>query len=134
MYGTYFHFRRAFTAATIPGAWEIGSLGLYTINSVIYTTSATLITVFLALAAGYGFGKFNFRITRYFYTFFIMGLLVTAHSVLVPLFVLETRIGIDDTRLGVLLPYVAFGLPFMVYLATSYIRGIPTSLEGGSPH
>jgi raffinose/stachyose/melibiose transport system permease protein len=110
-------------------AWEIGNLGLYTINSIIYTTIATVITVFLALAAGYGFGKFGFRISRYLYTFFVMGLLVTAHSVLVPLFVLETRLGIDNTRFGVLLPYVAFGLPFMVYLATSYIRGIPDSLE-----
>jgi raffinose/stachyose/melibiose transport system permease protein len=120
---------RGFFVRNYTRAWEIGNLGLYTINSVIYTASATLVTVFLALGAGYGFGKFGFRISRYLYTFFIMGLLVTAHSVLVPLFILETRLGIDDTRLGVLLPYVGFGLPFMIYLATSYIRGIPTSLE-----
>lgn len=110
-------------------AWEIGSLGLYTINSVIYTTLSTGLTVFLALGAGYGFAKFGFRISGYLYTFFIMGLLVTAHSVLVPLFILETRLGIDDTRLGVLIPYIGFGLPFMIYLATSFIRGIPDSLE-----
>jgi raffinose/stachyose/melibiose transport system permease protein len=110
-------------------AWEIGSLGLYTINSVIYTTLSTGLTVFLALGAGYGFAKFGFRISGYLYTFFIMGLLVTAHSVLVPLFILETRLGIDDTRLGVLIPYIGFGLPFMIYLASSFIRGIPDSLE-----
>tara|TARA_B100000614_G_scaffold21435_1_gene17086 strand:- start:354 stop:1202 length:849 start_codon:yes stop_codon:yes gene_type:complete len=110
-------------------AWRLGNLGLYTINSVVYTASATVITVFLALGAGYGFGKFGYRISGYLYTFFIMGLLVTAHSVLVPLFILETRLSIDDTRFGVILPYVAFGLPFMVYLATSFIRGIPDSLE-----
>ena len=111
------------------GAWTIGDLGLYTINSVIYTATATTVTVFLALGAGYGFAKFGFRISKYLHTFFVMGLLVTAHSVLVPLFILETRLGIDDTRLGVLIPYVGFGLPFMVYLATSFIRGIPDSLE-----
>lgn len=110
-------------------AWTIGDLGLYTINSIIYTATATTITVFLALGAGYGFAKFGFRISKYLHTFFVMGLLVTAHSVLVPLFILETRLGIDDTRLGVLIPYVGFGLPFMVYLATSFIRGIPDSLE-----
>ena len=110
-------------------AWELGNLGLYFVNSVIYTGVATVVTVFLALGAGYAFAKFGFKISKVFYTFFVMGLLVTAHSVLVPLFILETRLGIDDTRLGVLLPYVAFGLPFMVYLSTSYIRGIPDSLE-----
>ncbi len=110
-------------------AWRIGKLGMLIVNSVIYSSIGTVITVFLALGAGYGFGKFGFRISRYFYAFFIMGLLVTAHSVLVPLFVMETRLGIDDTRFGVILPYVGFGLPFMVYLATSYIRGIPDSME-----
>jgi raffinose/stachyose/melibiose transport system permease protein len=45
------------------------------------------------------------------------------------LFVMETKLNLDDTRIGVLLPYVGFGLPFMIYLATSYIRGIPDSLE-----
>lgn len=124
-----FSLPRGFYSRNYTRAWEIGNLGLYTINSVIYTATATLITVFLALGAGYGFGKFRFKISPYLYTFFIMGLLVTAHSVLVPLFILETRLGIDDTRLGVLLPYVGFGLPFMIYLATSYIRGIPDSLE-----
>lgn len=110
-------------------AWTIGDLGLYTVNSIFYTVVSTVITVFLALAAGYGLGKFGFKISGYLYTFFVMGLLVTAHSVLVPLFILETNLGIDDTRLGVLIPYVGFGLPFMVYLATSFIRGIPDSLE-----
>jgi raffinose/stachyose/melibiose transport system permease protein len=120
---------RGFFVENYTKAWTLGSLGLYTINSIIYTASATVITVFLALCAGYGFGKFGYRISRVFYAFFIMGLLVTAHSVLVPLFILETRLGIDDTRIGVLLPYIAFGLPFMIYLSTSFIRGIPDSLE-----
>lgn len=110
-------------------AWEIGQLGLLILNSVFYAGIATVVTVYLALAAGYAFGKFGFRLSKTLYAFFIMGLLITAHSVLVPLFVMETRMGIDDTRIGVLLPYIGFGLPFMIYLATSYIRGIPDSLE-----
>lgn len=110
-------------------AWRLGNLGLFTVNSIIYTGLATVITVFLALSTGYALSKFHFRISKVIYSFFLMGLLVTAHSVLVPLFILETRLGIDDTRLGVLLPYIAFGLPFLVYLSTTYIKGIPDSLE-----
>ena len=110
-------------------AWKLGRLGLYMANSFFYSVSATVVATTLALAAGYGFAKFGYRISGFFYFFFIMGLLITAHSVLVPLFVMETRLGIDDTRLGVLLPYVGFGLPFLIYLATSYIKGIPDSLQ-----
>ncbi len=100
-------------------------MGMTTAGKVV----ATSVTTFLALAAGYGFAKFKFRISGFFYFFFIMGLLITVHSVLVPLFIMETKLNIDNTRLGVLLPYIAFGLPFLIYLSTSYIRCIPDSLE-----
>jgi raffinose/stachyose/melibiose transport system permease protein len=120
---TTFHIENYITA------WERGSLGIYFINSIIYTTVATALTTLFALSAGYALAKFRYKISGLIYAFFIMGLLVTPHSVLVPLFVLETTVNIDDTRLGVILPYIAFGLPFLVYLATSYIKGIPDQLE-----
>jgi raffinose/stachyose/melibiose transport system permease protein len=124
-----FAFPTSFFIENYQKAWRIGQLGMLILNSIFYSGIATVVTVYLALGAGYAFGKFGFKISKVFYTFFIMGLLITAHSVLVPLFVMETRMGIDDSRLGVLLPYVGFGLPFMIYLATSYVRGIPDSME-----
>ena len=110
-------------------AWQRGQLGMLMANSVYYAVVATTISVILALAAGYGLAKFNYRISALVYTFFIMGLLVTAHSVLVPLFVMATRAGVADTRFAVVVSYVGFGLPFLIYLATSYIKGIPGALE-----
>ena len=110
-------------------AWRLANFSTLILNSIFYTTMGTAITVYLAMGAGYGFAKFDYRITRIIYTFFILGLLVTAHAVLVPLFLLERWLLIDDTRFGVLLPYVGFGLPFMIYLATSFIRGLPRAVE-----
>lgn len=124
-----FAFPTSFYTENYTRAWDIGNLGRLILNSIFYAGISTVVTVYLALGAGYAFGKFGFKISNIFYAFFVMGLLITAHSVLVPLFVMETRLGIDDTRLGVLIPYIGFGLPFMVYLGTSYIRGIPNSLE-----
>jgi raffinose/stachyose/melibiose transport system permease protein len=124
-----FAFPTSFYTDNFVQAWKLGRLGIYMLNSIFYSVAATSITTFLALAAGYAFAKFKYKISGFFYFFFIMGLLITVHSVLVPLFVMETKLGIDDTRLGVLLPYVAFGLPMLIYLATAYIKGIPDSLE-----
>lgn len=42
---------------------------------------------------------------------------------------METKLGISNTRLGVILPYIAFGLPFQVFLATTYVKGIPDSMQ-----
>jgi raffinose/stachyose/melibiose transport system permease protein len=110
-------------------AWRLAHLGTLILNSIFYSTVTTVIVTLLALATGYGFAKFRYRISRVLFSFYTLGLLIVVHSVLVPLFVMETRLHIADTRLGVLVPYVAFGLPFMVFLANSYIRGIPDSLQ-----
>ena len=81
----FLHFPRSLHIDNYIRAWELGNLGLYTLNSIFYTAVSTTVTVFLALAAGYAFAKFNFHISRYLYGFFIIGLLITVHSVLVPL-------------------------------------------------
>lgn len=110
-------------------AWELGNLGLYFLNSIYYVGIATTITVILAMATGYGFAKFNYKINTFLFGFFMIGLLITVQSAIVPLFIIERALGLYNTRLGVLFPYVAFGLPFAIFLATTYIKGIPDALE-----
>ena len=110
-------------------AWTRGNLGICALNSVLYSVVTTIISTILALTTGYGLAKFGYKISGPIYVFFMMGLLLTVHSILVPLFVMETKLGIANTRLGVLLPYIAFGLPFLVFLGTSFVKGLPVELE-----
>ena len=110
-------------------AWKLGEFGILFINSIVYSVTATMLTVFFALMAAYAFAKFRFKVTGILYGFFLGGLLLTVHSVLVPLFVMESALGLDDTRLGVIIPYVGLAMPFQLFLATSYLKSIPDSLE-----
>jgi raffinose/stachyose/melibiose transport system permease protein len=109
-------------------AWTMGGLGISLVNSFIYTITATLATLFLALAAAFGITKFNFKSAAFFTGAFALGLMIAVHAVIIPLFILERAVGILNTRLGVILPYVAFDLPMSVMIAISYIRGIPNAL------
>jgi len=43
---------------------------------------------------------------------------------MIPLFLIIRTVGLYNTRLGVLIPYVGIGLPLGIYLATEYIKGI----------
>ncbi|MFA6731717.1 MAG: carbohydrate ABC transporter permease [Sphaerochaeta sp.] len=110
-------------------SWTQGHLGIYFINSTIYSFIATLLTVFFALSSGYALSKFPYKSSRVISLIYTLGLLITVHSVIVPLFIMETKLGISNTRLGVILPYIAFGLPFQVFLATTYIKGIPDAMQ-----
>ncbi|MEA4863867.1 MAG: carbohydrate ABC transporter permease [Sphaerochaeta sp.] len=109
-------------------AFQYGNLVVSFINSVFYSGVSTVSTVLLALAAGFALTKFGYRSSSVYFGIFTLGLLITVNSVITPLFIMETSVGLYNTRLGVILPYIAFGLPMAVLLSTSYIRGIPDAL------
>jgi raffinose/stachyose/melibiose transport system permease protein len=110
-------------------AWTMGGLGISLVNSFIYTISATIITLFLSLAAAFGITKFGFKKSAAFFTAaFALGLMIAVHAVIIPLFLLERTVGLLNQRIGVILPYVAFDLPMSVMIAISYVRGIPDAI------
>ncbi|MDR0636104.1 MAG: carbohydrate ABC transporter permease [Treponema sp.] len=109
-------------------AWTMGGLGAALGNSFIYTISATVATLFLALAAAYGLTKFPFKSRSFFTASFALGLMIAVHAVLIPLFIMERQVGILNRRAGVILPYIAFDLPMSIMIAISYIKGIPDAL------
>jgi raffinose/stachyose/melibiose transport system permease protein len=109
-------------------AWSMGGLGVSLLNSFIYTVTATLSTLFLALAAAFGITKFPFKSKSFFTAAFAVGLMITVHAVIIPLFLVEVKIGIINRRIGVILPYIAFDLPMSVMIAISYVKGIPDAL------
>lgn len=116
------------TVVNYEVAFRYGNIPRAFINSVAYSLSATTCTVLLSLGAGFALTKFNARSAKVFFAMFSMGLLITVNSVITPLFIMETRIGLYNTFLGVVLPYIAFGLPMAILIASSFIRGIPDAL------
>lgn len=119
---------KAPTVKNYLDAWELGNMGSSAINSVIYTVTATVLTALFAVSCAFALTKFGYRKSKVYNALFTLGLLITVNSVIAPLFILETRIGLYNTRLGVILPYIAFGMPMSVLIASSYVQGIPDAL------
>ncbi len=131
-----------------PEAWKLGTFDQLIGNSVIYTVCATLGVIFFSLIAGFAFAKIRSKATKVIYGSFVLGILLSIQSVMVPLFIevsqLDKLLGdffqalgvmkssdfhlFYNTRIGMILIYIGAGLPIAVYLATEYIRGIPDAL------
>lgn len=109
-------------------AWTRGNMLVAFMNSVVFSFVSTVITILFALMASFSLTKFSYNASKYVYSFFTLGLLITVNSVIAPLFFLETRLGLYNSYTGIILPYIAFGLPMAILLGTSYIKGIPDSL------
>ena len=105
-------------------AWALGGFPHLFFNSVLYSAVTTLVVVLLSMAAGFAFAKIPSRYTKFWFSFILLGLLVTISSSIVPIFVAETYLGITNTRIGIIIPYIAFNISFGIYLAASFIRAI----------
>jgi raffinose/stachyose/melibiose transport system permease protein len=111
-----------------PYAWKMGKFGMLLTNSVFYTVITVVSVVILGLMAGYAFAKIKMKVTPLLHGLFIIGILLTIQSIMVPLFLMINAVGLYDTRLGVLIPYIGLGLPMSVYLCTDFVKSIPDSL------
>lgn len=111
-----------------PFVWIQGNFFTFFINSVIYSVVTVIAVVILSNMAGYAFAKIHFKITKLLHGLFIVGILLTLQSILIPLFLMVNTAGLYNTRWAVLIPYIALGLPMGVYLCTDFIKGIHDEL------
>jgi raffinose/stachyose/melibiose transport system permease protein len=131
-----------------PGAWKLGEFDKLIGNSLIYTLGATVGIIFFAVLAGFAFAKIRSKATAPIYSSFVIGILLSIQSLMVPLFIevsqLDKLLGdllrllgllksgdfhlFYNSRVGVLLIYIGSGLPTAIYLSTEFIRGIPDAL------
>lgn len=116
------------TLVNYVDAWTRGKFPGLIMNSVIYTAVTTVVIITFSLMASFAFAKMKHRATKFLHGSFVVGLLLTLQSIMVPLFLLVNWAGLYDTRLGVLIPYIGIGMPMGIYLGTEYIKSIPDAL------
>jgi raffinose/stachyose/melibiose transport system permease protein len=110
-------------------AFTRGKLGSKFLNSVLYSGVSTFFIVLLGLMAGFAVSKIGFKKLSLIIAGLIgFGYLISTNSVIIPLFLLLSKLRLTDTHLGVILAYTAFGLPLSVMLSAQFIRGLPDSL------
>ena len=109
-------------------AWQRGHFGVYILNSIFYTVITTAAILVLSFMSGFAFAKINNRNTKWMYGSYVVGILMTLQSIMIPLFIVINQVGLYDTKLGVLIPYIGIGLPMGIYLATEFMKSIPNAL------
>ena len=98
-------------------------------NSVGISLIATFISVVLAMLAAYAVARFEFPGKS-----LILGvaLAITVFPIIAiatPLFNLWRTIGLYDTWLGLIIPYLSFSLPLSIYVLSAFFREIPWEME-----
>jgi multiple sugar transport system permease protein len=95
----------------------------FILNSVIVTTLAVVLCLFLSATAGYGFAKYKVRGNSVLFTIVLATIMITFESIIVPLFILVRRMGMQNTYWGLVIPegLTAFG----VFMMRQFFYSLP---------
>jgi N,N'-diacetylchitobiose transport system permease protein len=98
-------------------------------NSLIIVTAVVGLSVVLAFLASLALAKFHFYGRKAFIVLILGVQMVPLAALIIPLYILMSRLGQIDKLTGVIAMYLTFVLPFTVWTMRGFLLGIPKELE-----
>jgi raffinose/stachyose/melibiose transport system permease protein len=122
----------------LPQQWVFNNYGdalgkftffRYLSNSLIYSISTIIITIFLGSMLAYCLSRMNWKYKGFALSYIAMGLVIPAQVVIIPIMIMTKSMGLKGTHLGLILPYSAFALSSCVLMLYAFFRSLPMELE-----
>jgi len=99
------------------------------LNDFLIVPAATLIVIVLSIFCAYALSRLSLKGADKIALFILSFRFMPGMLVVLPYYLMFQGIGLLDTHLGMILVYVAFGLPFAVWLLRGFLLDIPRDLE-----
>jgi ABC-type glycerol-3-phosphate transport system permease component len=110
-------------------AWITGTIGAAFKNSIIVTVFSVLLLVLVAYLASYALARLKFTGRNIIMVTLLSLWMVPGQALIIPLYRLEALLGINNSYIGLILPYATGGLPFAIFVLSTFIRTIPWEIE-----
>ncbi|MDN5343050.1 MAG: raffinose/stachyose/melibiose transport system permease protein [Oceanotoga sp.] len=109
-------------------AWGEGALGIYSINSILVTLVSVFITVIIANLAGYALVAYKVKWSSAIVFTLIAVMAIPSYTTLVPLSTSLKSVGLLNTRMGLILPTIAFNIPMSIFIMRGFFITVPKEL------
>jgi len=129
LFASPFALPESFSAVNAARVWNETNFVRYLGNSIVVTASAVAGILVVGTMAAYAIARYPFRLSGLVFLFFLSGLMVPLKLAVIPLFIQLDALGLIDTRAGLVLVYVAMGLPSAIFILTGFLRSLPGELE-----
>lgn len=117
------------TLDTLTNTWNQLHFFRYFMNSLEVTLLTVVLTLVVYAAAGYAFAVLDFPGRGALQKLFVALLFVPGVTVMLPIVLLENKMGILGTHMGLVLPFVNGGAPLSVLLMTGAFATVPKELR-----
>jgi len=120
-------FADRYTFKQYTEVWSRIPLLRFFLNTVIFATSVSTISIFFDSMAGYAFARIHFKGRKQLFILVISTMLIPFQIIMIPLFIEVHKLGILNTYVGLILPRSAS--PFGIYMMRSFFLSLPKDLE-----
>ncbi|WP_050614940.1 carbohydrate ABC transporter permease [Bacillus testis] len=110
-------------------AWNDAGLGIGFLNSIFVTFVTVSLIVLVSAMAAYPLSRKVFRFRNMIQNTFLMGLMLPTFLAMAPLFLLMNGLELVNSIFGLILVYVAYSLPFTIFMLIAFFNQIPSTLE-----
>lgn len=123
------YFPKEFTWQNYTDLFEQFHYGVLLKNSIfVSVTSALVVTVF-SMLGGYSLARYKFSGKQAVILFFLITQMIPGILVIIPLYIVFSKMSLINTHLGLFIFYVTVNLPFCVITMRSFFERIPVTLE-----
>ena len=105
-------------------AWYMGY-----VNSIIYVTMNTVISLAVALPAAYAFSRYRFLGDKHLFFWLLTNRMAPPAVFALPFFQLYSSVGLFDTHIAVALAHTLFNVPLAVWILEGFMRGVPKEID-----
>ena len=109
-------------------AWTAGKLGIATLNSFIVCAVTLILSMLIGSMAAFAIGRLRFKLAKPCMTFFLLGMMIPVHCVMIPLFTRFAKLGLSNSLTGLIIPYLTFSLPVTIFIMTGFFQSMPNEL------
>jgi raffinose/stachyose/melibiose transport system permease protein len=119
----------SFSLANAQKVWTDTNFVRYLANSIGVTGASIVLIVVFSTMAAYAIARYEFRGNALMLMFFLSGMTVPLKLAIIPLFIQLDTLHLIDSYAGLVLVYVAMGIPSAVFIMTGFLRSLPRELE-----
>ncbi|MBI1876776.1 MAG: carbohydrate ABC transporter permease [Chloroflexi bacterium] len=109
--------------------WSQRNFKLYIRNSAIVTAATVMGCLLLGVPCAYGLSRFEFRNKREVGFWILSQRFMPLIAVAIPIFLTINALGLLNTHIGLILPYIAMNLPMSVWIMRRFFDDIPSDLD-----
>jgi multiple sugar transport system permease protein len=102
--------------------------GKYVVNSLIVAISVVAISLACGVLGGYGLARFSFKGSKIVFGSILSSRLIPPIALVIPFNLIMIRFRLIDTLGGLIIPYIFFILPFIIWIMKGYFEAIPQDI------